>query len=679
MEIKEAVQLLDVNIDDDEASIKKKFRMMQKKWHPDLFQNAPPSELQKAERISKELNAAIEVINDYITSYGIQSFRRSQFGVTNSIKYEHKAEKRDNLYWDHNIYSFDCFFDNIHSNPDYQTWFFFGVFSGSFLYCVRKLNAIRFAKIDDFITTIKKKGKSYTYEPDLIKNRDYEFGHATAEITLSKIVIGSNTPTLSVRDSTGKEIGVFARSSFLFYDTIIGELVRQGVLIFDSVHYNPLTAKISIQYSITEAKFDVDKITQLLFNLFTTNKQFNVTYSQCEKKGKKPFKHKYPAGGWCNGNKLRVGNFSKILLNGKFYLGLSPFAQYTFSTQDYDVDRYSQEKSRLYEVEGKIDLFDFSIAQQYIDGIISFCFSMDEWLSYQQVHYLSQLLDDYRDKGIDEPMYFYKADDYVAIIKFDTEKGFFTNSAGRRFYYTTDFSVKVYFVEIDDFNRAKQAEKEYLSSRVLRKNLFLSDTTIKRLSAIGIKTIDELNTIGVFRAWQKMRTNDFTVSPEILIQLVKFKNNGIINSSDIGDIEGVLTKQLLRECPQNNTKEEIMAYIQRFMKELKGSLATNAEGTTAFTGRLKKQVDNEPSELLSLVNIGNKYVEMLEKIGITTLDDFNQYEVTDIWIKLKSINPSITYFELYALEGARRGIKMSAIPKEVKTKLKAFVDEFIAT
>ena len=676
MEIKEAIQLLDVNIDDDEASIKKKFRMMQKKWHPDLFQNAPSSELKKAERISKELNAAIEVLNDYITSYGIQSFRRSQFGVTNSFKYEHKAEKRENLYWDHNIYFFDRFFDNIHSNPDYQTWFFFGVFSGSFLYFVRKLNAIRFAKIDDFIATLKKNGNFYTYEPDLIKNSDYDFAHTTTAITLSQIVSGSNAPTISVRDSTGKEIGIFARTSFLFYDTIISELIRQGVLIFDTVRYNPLTAKISIHYRITEAKFDVNKTSQLLLKLFTTNNQFNEAYSQCEKKGKKPFKYKYPAGGWYNDNKLRVGNFSKILQNGKFYLGLSPFAQYTFSTQDYDVDRYSQEKSRLHEVEGKIDLFDFFIAQQHIDGIISFCFSMDEWLSYQRVHYLSQLLDDYRDKGIDEPMFFCTANDYVAIIKFDTEKGFFTNSAGSKFYYTTDYTVKVYFVEVDDFNRAKQEEKKYLLSRVLRKNSLLSDTTIKRLSSIGIKTIDELDSIGVFKAWQKMRAKDQVVSPEILIQLVKFKNNGIINPSDVSDIESVLTKQLTTENNPNRTKQETLEYIQCFMTELRKSLTTNSGNTNTFTGRLKKQVEEEPSELLSLVNIGVKYVELLEKIGIATIDDFNQYEVTEIWIKLKAVNPVTSYFDMYALEGARRGIKMSALPKEVKTQLKAFVDEY---
>ena len=112
------------------------------------------------------------------------------------------------------------------------------------------------------------------------------------------------------------------------------------------------------------------------------------------------------------------------------------------------------------------------------------------------------------------------------------------------------------------------------------------------------------------------------------------------------------------------------------MTELRKSLTTNSGNTNTFTGRLKKQVEEEPSELLSLVNIGVKYVELLEKIGIATIDDFNQYEVTEIWIKLKAVNPVTSYFDMYALEGARRGIKMSALPKEVKTQLKAFVDEY---
>ena len=64
MDIKEAIKLLVIEDDDDELIIKKKYRMMQKKWHPDLYQKAIPSELAYAESMSKKINQAMELIND---------------------------------------------------------------------------------------------------------------------------------------------------------------------------------------------------------------------------------------------------------------------------------------------------------------------------------------------------------------------------------------------------------------------------------------------------------------------------------------------------------------------------------------------------------------------------------------------------------------------------------------
>ncbi len=80
-------------------------------------------------------------------------------------------------------------------------------------------------------------------------------------------------------------------------------------------------------------------------------------------------------------------------------------------------------------------------------------------------------------------------------------------------------------------------------------------------------------------------------------------------------------------------------------------------------------------ELTSLPNIGETVAQQLEEAGIRTAAQLEEAGSRQAWLKIQASDPSACINRLYALEGAIRGIRKSALPPEVKAELKAFYQQ----
>jgi hypothetical protein len=316
-------------------------------------------------------------------------------------------------------------------------------------------------------------------------------------------------------------------------------------------------------------------------------------------------------------------------------------------------------------VHGKIKIFDYDLPDETIKSILSFCNDLDGWLTGISMWFMCHFLDDRRNEGTWEPMYYYESKNFVALVKFDSESSYFTNSRDDKFYYTTDFNLIVQFVAPSAFVMIKEIADDYGKTRKLTENQYLSKKLVQMLKESSIKTIDDLIERGPFSSWEKVREYHLSVSYEDLINMLKFaRGSEIITDTD---------KKIIWNTIYNSL-------IPTIDDDLELQQATDREYEKLFHPKpiiIVPQERKNPSdedELLRLKNIGKKFAHMLHDIGVHTVDDLNKHSTEDLWRNLKEKNPQIGYIEIYAIEGAKRGIKMSSLTPETKAYLKKIVD-----
>lgn len=80
-------------------------------------------------------------------------------------------------------------------------------------------------------------------------------------------------------------------------------------------------------------------------------------------------------------------------------------------------------------------------------------------------------------------------------------------------------------------------------------------------------------------------------------------------------------------------------------------------------------------KLTKLPNIGTVLAERLGKIGVESRADLSKMGSIEAVLKVDERDIDTCYNMLYALEGAIRGVRWHAIPKEERTLLKEAFDE----
>lgn len=79
-------------------------------------------------------------------------------------------------------------------------------------------------------------------------------------------------------------------------------------------------------------------------------------------------------------------------------------------------------------------------------------------------------------------------------------------------------------------------------------------------------------------------------------------------------------------------------------------------------------------DLAKLPNIGQVLADKLRDIGITSRDSLAEIGSIEAVLRIGVTDPSACYNMLYALEGAIRGIRWHAIPREERRRLKEAFD-----
>ena len=74
--------------------------------------------------------------------------------------------------------------------------------------------------------------------------------------------------------------------------------------------------------------------------------------------------------------------------------------------------------------------------------------------------------------------------------------------------------------------------------------------------------------------------------------------------------------------------------------------------------------------LSQLVNIGAKTERLLNEVGITTRQEFQELGAIEAWIRMKRIHAETTTFDLlYVLQGALLNLTPKEIPGEIVEQL----------
>ena len=77
--------------------------------------------------------------------------------------------------------------------------------------------------------------------------------------------------------------------------------------------------------------------------------------------------------------------------------------------------------------------------------------------------------------------------------------------------------------------------------------------------------------------------------------------------------------------------------------------------------------------LTGLPNIGPKLAENLEKIGVTTPEQFRALGAEEAFIRIRAqVDPAACLHQLEALAGAAEGVKKSLLSPERKAELKTW-------
>lgn len=156
---------------------------------------------------------------------------------------------------------------------------------------------------------------------------------------------------------------------------------------------------------------------------------------------------------------------------------------------------------------------------------------------------------------------------------------------------------------------------------------------VKRLQSIGITTVSELMKTKTEEVWDRL-----------------YAEQPFSDCVEIWSIEGAKQGILYAEL-EEKLKSNLKAYVD--MKKGRGNA--------------------DPEDLTQLSNIGVGLAEKLKSIGLGTKSAFKDYPTETIWDKLFEVYPSIDCFEIYAIEGAKLGIKMSNLDRLRKTQLRNFV------
>ena len=77
-------------------------------------------------------------------------------------------------------------------------------------------------------------------------------------------------------------------------------------------------------------------------------------------------------------------------------------------------------------------------------------------------------------------------------------------------------------------------------------------------------------------------------------------------------------------------------------------------------------------KLSDMQNIGKVLEQRLAEVGIDTPDKLRELGSREALVRLRMRDPGACIRELYALEGAIRGVKDTALPEDVKAELRAF-------
>jgi DNA transformation protein len=80
-------------------------------------------------------------------------------------------------------------------------------------------------------------------------------------------------------------------------------------------------------------------------------------------------------------------------------------------------------------------------------------------------------------------------------------------------------------------------------------------------------------------------------------------------------------------------------------------------------------------DISKLPNIGPVLAQKLAEIGITNHGDLAAVGSVEVVLRIGHTDPSACYNMLYAIEGAIRGVRWHAIPKEERAEVKDRFDE----
>lgn len=197
MDIYEACKIIGVQEIDTEETIRRKYRALQKKWHPDLFMQDSKKQIIEAKEMSQKINQAKEVIDEYIKYNGIDNLVRiiknpnkndlddfistiisyykqyKSHSYNNSEKREKKAKaqrseektekkKTSNTNWNFKESYFKRFTNTITNNPSYilkEDDDYFGIYC---YYNFHIINIIILTHLDLYVNFI------YTNNQDLV-------------------------------------------------------------------------------------------------------------------------------------------------------------------------------------------------------------------------------------------------------------------------------------------------------------------------------------------------------------------------------------------------------------------------------------------------------------------------------------------------------------------------------
>ena len=162
----------------------------------------------------------------------------------------------------------------------------------------------------------------------------------------------------------------------------------------------------------------------------------------------------------------------------------------------------------------------------------------------------------------------------------------------------------------------------------------LGTSMVKRLGAVGIFTIEDLMQAKTEDVWDKL-----------------FEKASFTDCVEIWSIEGAKQGVLYADLDENR-KADLKEYVR--MKK----------------GREKPN----PEDLTTLPNIGVSLAEKLKAVGIPTSSALKEEETEAIWDKLYASYPTVSIYEIYAIDGAKKGIKMKELDRARKSELTIHVN-----